>query len=68
MTEFSAQRDADDVHEAVAGWGTDKDKLVDILCSLSKQQMLRVNGADIYLCVDLHSVAVFSAPRPPVGA
>jgi hypothetical protein len=43
MTEFSAQRDADDVHEAVAGWGTDKGKLVDILCSLSKQQMLRVN-------------------------
>eukprot|EP00928_Gymnodinium_smaydae_P073932 TRINITY_DN5702_c0_g1_i1.p1 TRINITY_DN5702_c0_g1~~TRINITY_DN5702_c0_g1_i1.p1 ORF type:complete len:1058 (-),score=293.92 TRINITY_DN5702_c0_g1_i1:233-3349(-) len=43
MLEFCADRDADAVHEAVEGWGTDEDKLIRILCSLSKRQLRRVD-------------------------
>merc|ERR1719226_33356 len=43
MTEFCASRDADYVHEATKGWGTDEDKLIRTLCSLSKKQIRRVD-------------------------
>jgi len=43
MLEFCAQRDAVMIHEACEGWGTDEDKLINILAALSKQQMKRVN-------------------------
>jgi len=43
MLEFCAQRDAEAVHEAVEGWGTDEDKLIRILCSLTKAQLRRVD-------------------------
>ena len=43
MMEFCAQRDADAIHEAVDGWGADKDKLISVLCSLTKRQLLRVS-------------------------
>lgn len=43
MLEFSAQRDADALHEAVDGWGTDEEKLINVLCGMSKQQLKRVD-------------------------
>lgn len=43
MLEFCAQRDAEAVHEAVEGWGTDEDALIRILCSLTKPQVMRVD-------------------------
>jgi hypothetical protein len=43
MGEFCASRDADYVHEASEGWGTDEDKLIRVLCGLSKTQLLRVD-------------------------
>ena len=43
MLEFCAQRDATAVHEAVDGWGADKDKLINVLCSLTKKQLMRVS-------------------------
>jgi len=43
MLEFCASRDADLVHEAVDGWGTDEDKLIRVLCALPKKQLQRVD-------------------------
>ncbi|CAE8627259.1 unnamed protein product [Polarella glacialis] len=43
MLEFCASRDADFVHEAVEGWGTDEDKLIRVLCALPKKQLQRVD-------------------------
>eukprot|EP00928_Gymnodinium_smaydae_P048586 TRINITY_DN3249_c0_g3_i1.p1 TRINITY_DN3249_c0_g3~~TRINITY_DN3249_c0_g3_i1.p1 ORF type:complete len:1410 (-),score=231.12 TRINITY_DN3249_c0_g3_i1:217-4335(-) len=43
MLEFCADRDADAVHQAIEGWGTDEDRLITILCSLSKRQLRRVD-------------------------
>jgi len=43
MLEFCASRDADNVHDATEGWGTDEDKLIRVLCSLQKRQLRRVD-------------------------
>jgi len=43
MLEFCADRDANAVHEAVEGWGTDEGKLIRILCALTKKQLRRVD-------------------------
>jgi len=44
MLEFCASRDADYVHEAVDGWGTDEDKLIRVLCSQQRPQLRRVDA------------------------
>jgi hypothetical protein len=44
MLEFCASRDADYVHEAIEGWGTDEDKLIRVLCSQQKPQLRRVDA------------------------
>jgi annexin A7/11 len=43
MIEFCLDRDADLVKEACAGWGTDENLLIKVLCSLSKRQILQVD-------------------------
>eukprot|EP00928_Gymnodinium_smaydae_P048584 TRINITY_DN3249_c0_g1_i1.p1 TRINITY_DN3249_c0_g1~~TRINITY_DN3249_c0_g1_i1.p1 ORF type:complete len:949 (-),score=153.37 TRINITY_DN3249_c0_g1_i1:493-3285(-) len=44
MLEYCAQRDAEAVHEAIEGWDTDEDRLITILCSLTKRQFRRVDN------------------------
>ena len=64
--EFSAQRDARLINEAVEGFGTDEDKLIGTICCLPKKQLLRVSavyeenyGSNLYKVVDSELGGIF---------